>query len=138
MWDKRFNIVIYCLPPLYLVTKAICPLCANRPFKQGDVTVSWVPSLRPCMEPSAPSSQPLVEPREGSEQPFWSWEPTAFDRDPQPLITPSNCGLLPTTPSRRPGTVTPLSSCFIADAEDMLSSLPPSTSWKFGQAWSSS
>ena len=26
MWNKRFNIVIYCLPSLYMVTKAICPL----------------------------------------------------------------------------------------------------------------
>jgi len=84
------------------------------------VTVSWVPGLRPCMEPPARSSQSLMEPREGSEQFFWSWEPTVFDRDPQPLITPSDRGLLPTTPSRRPGIVTPLSSCFVADAGDML------------------
>ena len=27
MWNKRFNIVIYYLLPLYLVTKAVCPLC---------------------------------------------------------------------------------------------------------------
>jgi len=28
MWNKIFNIVICCLPPLYLVMKATCPLCA--------------------------------------------------------------------------------------------------------------
>ena len=27
MWNKKFNIVIYTLPPLDLVTKTICPLC---------------------------------------------------------------------------------------------------------------
>jgi len=27
MWNKIFNIVICCLPPLYLATKATCPLC---------------------------------------------------------------------------------------------------------------
>ena len=26
MWAKKFNIVIYHIPPLYLVTKTICPL----------------------------------------------------------------------------------------------------------------
>ena len=27
MWNKRFNIFIYCLPSLYMVMKPICPLC---------------------------------------------------------------------------------------------------------------
>ena len=31
IWNKWFNIVIYCLLPLYLATKAICPLCIINP-----------------------------------------------------------------------------------------------------------
>jgi hypothetical protein len=30
MWNKIFNIVICCLSPLYLATKAICPLCGRK------------------------------------------------------------------------------------------------------------
>jgi hypothetical protein len=30
MWNQIFNIVISCLPPLYLATKAICPLCVEQ------------------------------------------------------------------------------------------------------------
>jgi len=38
MWNKRFNIVIYCLLPLYLATKAICPLWSLSDFLNNRVT----------------------------------------------------------------------------------------------------
>jgi len=97
------------------------------------VTVHSVPSLRPCMEPPARSSQPLMKPRENSEQPLCRWKPPPLDCGSQPLITPPDCGLPPTTPSRRPGIVTPLSTCFMTDAEVVLSSLSPSPIGKFGR-----
>jgi hypothetical protein len=40
MWNKIFNIVICCLSPLYLVTKAtkaICPLCLWMVLSDGEV-----------------------------------------------------------------------------------------------------
>ena len=97
------------------------------------VTVRSVPGLRPCMEPPARGSQPLMEHWEGHEQSFWSWEPPACDRGPQPSITPSGRGLLRTTPAHRPGIVTSLSSRFMADAEGVLSRISPSPIWKFGR-----
>ena len=57
-----------------------------------------------------------MELREGHQQFFWSWEPPACDSGPQPSITPSGRGLLPTSPARHPGIVTPPPLRFTADA----------------------
>ena len=81
------------------------------------------------MEPPARSSQPLREPPEGREQSFWGWE---CDSGPQPSITPSGRGLLPATPARHRGIVTPPSSRFIADAGGVSSRISTVPSWKFG------
>ena len=102
------------------------------------VTVPSVPGLPPCMKQPARSSQSLTEPREGREQSFWSWKPPACDSGPQPSITPSGRGLLPATPARHPGIVTPPPLRSIADAGSVPSSLSPSPIWMFGRrAWSS-
>jgi len=37
MWNKIFNIVICCLPPLYLATKAICPLWEKQKARQTQI-----------------------------------------------------------------------------------------------------
>ena len=121
-------------PPDPHVNRSVQSLREPRdPGFQG-VTVPSVPGLRPCMKPPARSSQPLMEPLEGREQSFWSWEPPACDRGPQPSITPAGRGLLPMTPARHPGIVTPPPLRFIADAGGVSPSLSPSPIWKFGRA----
>ncbi|EDR07332.1 uncharacterized protein LACBIDRAFT_299140 [Laccaria bicolor S238N-H82] len=54
------------------------------------------------MEPPGCSFQPLMKPREGSEQPQRGWKPPPLDHGSQPLMTPPDRGLLPTTPARCP------------------------------------
>ena len=85
-------------PPDSHVDRSVQSLMEPRDPGFQRVTVPSVPGLRPCMKPLTRSSQPLMESWEGSEQPFWSWEPPARDWGPQPSITPSGRGLLPTTP----------------------------------------
>ena len=119
-------------PPDPHVNRSVQSPREPRDPKFQRVTVPSVPGLRPYMKPPACSSQPLMGPREGREQSFWSWEPPPCDRGPQLSITPSGHGLLPTTPVRHPGIVTPPSSRFIADAGGVSSSLSPSPIWKFG------
>ena len=47
MQNKRFNIIIYCLPSLYQVTKAICPLWDGQhndgltSLDNDDATTTW-------------------------------------------------------------------------------------------------
>ena len=82
------------------------------------------------MEPPASSSQPLLEPLEGSQQTLWDCKPPVLDCG---SVIPPDRGLLPTTPARRPGIVTPLSSRFMAYAEGVLSRTSLSPSRKFGR-----
>ena len=66
MWNKWFNIVIYYLPPLYLVTKSICPLCQMVKRMVGSI---WHQHSHGSSEPnkySLASSLLRVVPSSGS------------------------------------------------------------------------
>jgi len=63
MWNKRFNIVIYCLPPLYLVTKAICPLCKvtqrdEHKYYLSPQSYCWCKGSAPASCPFDPMWEP--------------------------------------------------------------------------------
>ena len=106
----------------------------REPWDPGSqrVTAPSIPGLPPYMEPLACNFQPLMKPQEGSEQPQRGWKLLALDHGSQPLITPSDHNLLPTTLACRPGIVTPLPSCFMAYVGGVLSRILPSPSRKFG------